>query len=90
MSSLSIFVYEEVTVSETITLEIVFIAVAIRDCITFSTKELADLRSVLRASIGDHADDLTEEYLSDFGTSMLQATAVILKAKHASRLAITT
>jgi len=85
MSSLSIFVYEEVIVSEVIALEIVFVAVAIRDCLTFSAKELAGLRGALRTSIGRHADDLSDEYLSDFGTSMLQATAIVLKAKHPRR-----
>jgi hypothetical protein len=82
MSSLSIFVYDSVVVSDVIAVEIIIVTVAIRDCVSFSVKEIGDLRELLRMSIGNYADSLTEGHLSEFGASMLLATAVVLKAKH--------
>jgi hypothetical protein len=48
----------------------------------FSKKELNELREAVRASIGAHADTFTDEDLADFGMSLLEATATILKAKY--------
>ena len=53
-----------------------------KDNISFSDKELAKLREVLCISIGKHAEKLTNEDLIDIGSSMLQATAIVLRAKH--------
>lgn len=47
-----------------------------------SAKETAELREVLRIQLGRHADMLSDEDLSDFGITMLQATAIVLKAKY--------
>ncbi len=47
-----------------------------------SKKELDELREVIRQSIGDQVDKFTEEDLCDFGMSLLEATAAILKAKY--------
>lgn len=47
----------------------------------FSAKEIARLREVLRISLGGNADQLTEEELSEFGRTMLEATTIALKAK---------
>lgn len=46
-----------------------------------SKKEIDELREVVRLSIGQYADEITDEDLADFGMSLLQATATILKAK---------
>lgn len=45
-------------------------------------KQISELREVLRLSIGDHADKLSEDELNDLGMTLLEATAVALKAKH--------
>jgi hypothetical protein len=44
-------------------------------------EELDELREVIRQSIGDNADEFTDQDLCDFGISLLEATATILKAK---------
>jgi hypothetical protein len=80
--SLSIFVYDAIVVSEVIVVEIIIVTVAIRDCLSFSAKEIKNLREILRMTVGHHADELTKEHLSEFGASLLLATAVVLKAKH--------
>lgn len=77
---LSIFVFESVSILETVT-KIDVIMVEICD-IHFSVTEMTKLRNVLRISIGEHADSLSEEDLSNLGSSMLQATSVALKAKY--------
>ena len=82
MSSLSIFVHEAVIVSDVVAIEIIIVTVAIRDYASFSAKEIKGLREILRLTVGDHADKLTNEHLNEFGASMLLATAVVLKAKH--------
>ena len=82
MSSLSIFVYDTVVISDVIAIEIIVVTVAIRGCLSFSAKEIKGLREILRLTVGDHADKLTNEHLNEFGASMLLATAVVLKAKH--------
>jgi hypothetical protein len=82
MSSLSIFVHEAVIVSDVIAIEIIVVTVAIRDYVSFSANEIKGLREVLRLTVGDRANQLTDEHLNEFGASMLLATAVVLKAKH--------
>ena len=84
--TLSIFVYEEITTSEAVSIEIILVKVS--NCLTFAPKELMGLREALRISIGDHADKLTNEDLSEFGISMLEATAIVLRAKYAKRKAL--
>ena len=53
--------------------------------IFFTPEEIAKLREVLRISFGKHVDRLSDGDLSDIGSSMLQATAIVLKAKHSAR-----
>lgn len=50
--------------------------------IFLSVKEIVELREVLRISLGKHVDMLSNEDLSDIGSTMLQVTANALKAKH--------
>lgn len=50
--------------------------------IILSAKEIAELREVLRISLGRHVDRLSDEDLSDFGITMLEATAIALKARY--------
>ncbi len=45
-------------------------------------KELSELREKLRLSIGNNADTFTKKELNEFGSSLLQATAVVLKSKY--------
>ncbi|MSU60403.1 MAG: hypothetical protein EXS52_00610 [Candidatus Staskawiczbacteria bacterium] len=83
IESLSIFIFESIFVSDTVVeIGVIILKVAIIGGITFSAKELAKLRDVLRISLGNHANSLSEEDLSDFGGSMLQVTAVVLKARY--------
>jgi len=82
MNTLSIFVHDAVIVSDVIAIEIIIVTVAIRDCLSFSAKEIKNLREILRMTVGNHADELTTEHLKEFGASMILATAVVLKAKH--------
>lgn len=51
------------------------------DCSALGEKERLELRDVLRLSIGDHANELSEEDLDDLGMTLLEATAVVLKAR---------
>ena len=77
---LSIFVFELVSVLETATKIDVII---IETCyLNFNAKQITKLREILRLSIGSHVDTFTTEELKEFGASMLQATAVVLKAKY--------
>ena len=64
-----------------------FLDKGVSDYITkpFNAKELAELREVLKISLGKHVDMLSDDDLSDFGLTMLQVTAIALKAKY-SRL----
>ena len=48
-------------------------------------EEVLELREVLRISIGNYADRLSDENLNELGTSMLKATAIALKAKYSNR-----
>jgi len=45
-----------------------------------SKTELANLREVLRKSIGDYSDQFTDQEVSELGVTLLQTTAVLLKA----------
>lgn len=82
IDTLYISVHDSIFVSEEMIVEILIIKIATNGYPSFSAKEIAKLREVLRISIRNHADELTEEKLSEFGTSMLCATAVVLKAKY--------
>ena len=44
-------------------------------------KESFGLREVLRLSIGDHVNEFSEEDLDELGMTLLEATAVALKAR---------
>ena len=77
---LSIFVFESISISETVTkIDVIIVEIC---NINLNAKEIAKLREVLRLSIGSHVDTFTTEELKEFGSSMLQATAVVLKAKY--------
>ena len=52
--------------------------------LSFIIKEIAELREILSTSVGDKVSGLTEEDLVEFGTAMLQTTAIVLKAKYQS------
>lgn len=87
-NTLSIFVSDLTPVSEDmVRTEIIIFRISDDGCIVFNAKELAKLRDVLRTSLGKHADELSDEDLRDFGSSMLQATAVVLKAKYSLKKA---
>lgn len=78
--TLLIYVFDSISVSATVTkIDVLIIEIC---NIHFSATEMAKLRNVLRISIGKHADSLSEEDLSNLGSSMLQATSVALKAKY--------
>jgi len=81
---ISLFVYDSIFVSEDVIIDILIVRITSSDHPSFNAKEIAELREVLRISIGGRADKLTDEDLSEFGATMLQATAVVLKAKHCS------
>lgn len=51
-------------------------------------KERLELREVLRLSIGDHVSKFSEEDLNDFGMTLLELTAIALKAMHSEKCAI--
>ncbi len=44
-------------------------------------KERLELREILRLSIGDYASKFSEEDLDDLGVTLLEATAIALKAR---------
>ncbi len=78
--TLFICVFESISVSAVVTkIDVVIIEICY---LNFNAKEIAKLREVLRLSIGSHVDTFTTEELKEFGSSMLQATAVVLKAKY--------
>lgn len=81
---IAISVFDSITVSAEMVIDVFIIRIT-SDGPSFSTRELAKLRDVLRISIGKHADELTEEDLSEFGASMLHMTALVLKAKYLQR-----
>lgn len=80
--TLSIFVFESVFVSEEIIADVIIIKIVISGYLHFDAKEIVRLRETLRISIGSHADRFTEDDLIEFGTSVLRATAIVLKAKY--------
>jgi hypothetical protein len=85
-NTLSLFVFDSIIVSESwVRVEIATIRIYDNGYIYFGQKEIAKLREVLRASIKNYADCLSDDDIEEFGNSMLQATAVILKAKYSSR-----
>src|ERR1035437_7240258 len=49
-------------------------------------KERDELREILRLSIGDRASEYSEEDLNDLGMTMLEVTAVALKAMHSEKM----
>lgn len=55
--------------------------VATKSLLKLNTKQLSELREVLRLSIGNHADKFSEEDLDDLGMTFLEATAIALKRK---------
>ena len=85
MDTISIFIHDSIFISEEMTIRVITIKIAPSGCLSFSAKEIATLRAVLHNSIGAHADKLTVEELSEFGASMLNATAVVLKTKYLNR-----
>jgi hypothetical protein len=46
-----------------------------------SKEEMLKLREILRISLGKRANELSEEELSEFGITLLEATAIALKAR---------
>jgi hypothetical protein len=81
--TLLISLFDSVSVSEEIAeVTIVVITTITEDNLPFNAGEITKLRDVLRLSIGDHINELTDEDLISFGTSMLQATAAVLKAEY--------
>lgn len=80
--AISLFVYDSICISDDMAIEIVIIRVTTGSYPLFSVKEIAKLREMLHISIGNHVDKLTEDDLNEFGTSMLQVTAIVLKAKY--------
>ena len=85
INTLSLFVCDSIFVSEDVIVGILIVRIATRGYPSFNAKEIAELREVLRISIGSSADRITEENLSEFGATMLHATAIVLKAKHLHR-----
>jgi len=80
--TLRISVHESIDVSDNIMVEVIIVMVTVISGISFNSKEISELREVLRLSIGNSTDDLTENDLNEFGSSMLEATAIVLKAKY--------
>lgn len=78
--ALVIFVYDTVFVLEETIIEIV-IQIIVSVCSYFNSKEIAEFREILRLSIGSHADKLSVDDLNDLGTTLLQVTAITIKAK---------
>jgi hypothetical protein len=87
IDTLSIFVHDSIFVLEKTIIEIIVVIVAISNYPFFSAKEKDKLREVLRISLGDRADELSNDDLSDFGASMLLTTALVLKARYLNKKA---
>ncbi len=85
IDNISIFVYDSILISEEIIIEIIIIKIAINGYPSFNGKELAKLREVLRVSLGNYADNFSEDDLREFGASMLYATAIVLKVKYLNK-----
>lgn len=56
-------------------------AVTTKSTLKLSTRQLSELREVLRLSIGNHVDKFSEEDLDDLGMTFLEATAIALKRR---------
>lgn len=82
--ALSIKVHETILVSEKIFIGITILLITSSHSLSFSIREIAELREILSTSVGDKVSGLTEEDLVEFGTAMLQTTAIVLKAKYHS------
>jgi len=80
--TLRISVCESISVSDNIMVEVIIVMVTVISGLSFSSKEISNLREVLRSSIGNSADEFTNNDLNEFGSSMLEATAIVLKAKY--------
>lgn len=52
------------------------------DELLLNTKEVAEVREILRITLGKHVDKLSDEEVNDFASTMLRVTAIVLKAKH--------
>ena len=83
---LSIFVYDTVFVSDAIVVDV--FVVAYRPEVALNDDEIVHLRDVLRISIGSGADALTSDDVCEFARTLLEATAVVLRAKYASQKAL--
>ena len=83
MDALSIFIFDSVCVlEELIKVEIFIFRICDDGNTSFNAEEISRLREVLRLTLGKHVDRLSCEDLSEFGASMLQATAIVLKARY--------
>jgi len=51
------------------------------DSSVLGEKERLELREILRLSIGDHVSEFSDEDLNDFGMTLLELTAIVLKAR---------
>lgn len=85
IATISVFAYDSIFVSDETAVTIVIIKIAAEGYPFFSAKEIAELREALRISLGSYADKLKDEDLSELGSTLLQATAVVLKAKWTSK-----
>lgn len=45
-------------------------------------KERLNLREILRLSVGDRTSEFSEEDVDDLGATLLEVTAIALKARH--------
>ena len=50
----------------------------------FTAREMVKLREIVSMSLGGNADSLTDDDLSEFGRTLLEVTAVALRARAAS------
>ncbi len=53
--------------------------------VSLDEKERLELREILRLSIGDRVSEYSEEDLNDLGMTMLELTAIALKAMHSEK-----
>lgn len=82
---LSLCVHETIFVSDEVLIETIIIRFIAQTNLRFTAQEIAGLREALRASVGNKADELDHESLVEFGTSVLYATATVLKARFAQK-----
>lgn len=60
-------------------------AISAKSSLILDEKVRLDLREVLRLSIGDNVSTFSEEDLDELGVTLLEATAIALKAKHSQK-----